>query len=596
MGPIRLLIITFFWIVLAERTGTENRTFTVVQNENSSNLTVKTSIYNRLSEHRFNFGHTNLTSNNNDNSEKNTIPKIPTKTSYSQTQNSPNFPLNDPRIFLLSENHHAHERTRTVDVHLTSSNSNNNNNNSNSKNNTETFPLLHRKHNFGVRNTTRISKNSKIKALKENISMYRNISMKQRVKNKVKMEENLNVSRNTSQNSSAHIQMQTHWKTNTLLKNNSSSEQDTVAVPSKQNSAPTSDEEYYTYAEYPDTSYNSSGYEEAGVLPEPDTGMQEEEEEVTVALPDDSLVDTDLHDHDLIDSVMYIYFGASERDQANPGRQVAAVGGVIALAAQLLTLASVARRLKLRPHDASALILLNAELALTLANLLFMVGIQATGDRGTCQRIAVSLHYLHLAACCWFFTNSLHIYLSLRSACYKPRVLLYCVTSWLLPIPVIMGSLGGRGYETRFYCWMSVERGMFISFMLPVSSLILGNTFLAVLGLRLAGDQDHARRALRVTVTVLPCFAVLWFLGVLALENSNSLLLPVIFITTNAFLNWFIFGWWLRGESGDDDDDEEEEEDLYEEMCRGLLKAQAQDDAWRRDADLQMDPICTISS
>ncbi|RZF41162.1 hypothetical protein LSTR_LSTR015346 [Laodelphax striatellus] len=284
--------------------------------------------------------------------------------------------------------------------------------------------------------------------------------------------------------------------------------------------------------------------------------------------------------------------------------KIAAVGGVAALAAQLLTLTGVARRLKMKPNDASALILLNAELALTLANLLFMVGVQATSDRDICQRVAVGLHYLHLAVCCWLFTNSLHIYLSLRSTCYKPRVLLYCLFSWLLPIPVIMGSLGGRGYETRFYCWMSARRGMLISFMLPVSALILGNTVLTVWGVRgglrgavgAGGVEEGARRSLRVTAVVQPAFAVLWFLGVLALENASSLLLSLLFVTTNALLNWFIFGWWLRGEPSDEEEEDEEEEEIFEEVCRVLLKDCDATAAWRREAELQMDPICTISS
>lgn len=49
---------------------------------------------------------------------------------------------------------------------------------------------------------------------------------------------------------------------------------------------------------------------------------EDPEQEVEVPLPDDSLADTDLHDHDLIDSVMYIYFGSSERDERGAGRQV----------------------------------------------------------------------------------------------------------------------------------------------------------------------------------------------------------------------------------------------------------------------------------
>lgn len=66
----------------------------------------------------------------------------------------------------------------------------------------------------------------------------------------------------------------------------------------------------------------SLGYIESAVLPDPDNDENEADAEEEVVLPDDSLADTDLHDHDLIDSVMYIYFGSTERDERGAGRQV----------------------------------------------------------------------------------------------------------------------------------------------------------------------------------------------------------------------------------------------------------------------------------
>jgi hypothetical protein len=58
--------------------------------------------------------------------------------------------------------------------------------------------------------------------------------------------------------------------------------------------------------------------------------------------------------------------------------QVLIVGAVIALVAQFLTLASGLRRVKSQSEDPTLLILLNTELALTLTNLVFMLGVQVT--------------------------------------------------------------------------------------------------------------------------------------------------------------------------------------------------------------------------
>lgn len=39
-------------------------------------------------------------------------------------------------------------------------------------------------------------------------------------------------------------------------------------------------------------------------------------------IPENSLIDSDLHDHDVMDSVMYIYFGGASHGQRGAGRQV----------------------------------------------------------------------------------------------------------------------------------------------------------------------------------------------------------------------------------------------------------------------------------
>jgi len=118
-------------------------------------------------------------------------------------------------------------------------------------------------------------------------------------------------------------------------------------------------------------------------------------------------------------------------------------------------------------------------------------------------------------------------------------------------------TLNPHGYETEHYCWMSVARGMLLSYMIPVASLILANTTLSVLGLRLLSrcdgshklhllensntSEDALRKSFRMAAMLLPMFAVIWFLGVLALENPSSLIFPVLFAAANSFLNWFLY-------------------------------------------------------
>ncbi|PSN32309.1 hypothetical protein C0J52_15714 [Blattella germanica] len=316
-------------------------------------------------------------------------------------------------------------------------------------------------------------------------------------------------------------------------------------------------DEYYAAYEYPDTT-NLSGYE-PGVIPDPGIPVARRQNEVEQLIPDDSLADTDLHDHDLIDSVMYIYFGSSSRADGGAGKQVLIAGAVISLVAQFLSLATALRRLRSNPHDAATIIFINIELSLSASNLVFILGVQATGEQRWCESVAILLHYLHLVACSWLFSVALLAYRRLTEGPRPSGLRVHCALAWLLPATLVLVcyALNPRGYETHHYCWMSVVRGMLLSYMAPVASLIMANTILSVLGLRLLSHCDVAhkislldqnrtseevlRKSLRSAAMLLPLFAVVWFLGVLALENPATLVFPVLFAVTNSFLNWFLY-------------------------------------------------------
>ncbi|KAJ4436064.1 hypothetical protein ANN_18691, partial [Periplaneta americana] len=301
------------------------------------------------------------------------------------------------------------------------------------------------------------------------------------------------------------------------------------------------------------------GYE-PGVIPDPGLTVTRRRSEVEeVVLPDDSLADTDLHDHDLIDSVMYIYFGSSSRTEGAANNQVLIIGAAISLIAQFLCLATALRRLRLHPHDPATFVLINTELSLSASSLIFMLGIQATGEQRWCESVALLLHYLHLVACFWLFSIGLLAYRRLTENNRPLGLRLHCGLAWFLPaIFVLMCyALNPKGYETHRYCWMSVVRGMLLSYMAPVASLIVVNTILSVLGLRQlsrcdsihkfclmvhgSNCEEDLRKSLRLAAMLLPFFATVWFLGVLALENPTTLAIHVVFAAANSFLNWFLY-------------------------------------------------------
>ncbi|KAI8433617.1 hypothetical protein MSG28_015636 [Choristoneura fumiferana] len=102
-----------------------------------------------------------------------------------------------------------------------------------------------------------------------------------------------------------------------------------------------------------------------------------------------------------------------------------------------------------------------------------------------CERIALLLHYTHVSCAMWI--------VALAAAVAE-----YCVCDTLLPlkynyllaygVPAIVVmfnyALSMEHYEIKHYCWMSIEKGMVMGFMVPAMILILINTGIIIIGLQ----------------------------------------------------------------------------------------------------------------
>lgn len=63
-----------------------------------------------------------------------------------------------------------------------------------------------------------------------------------------------------------------------------------------------------------------------------------------VELPDDSLADTDLRDHDFIDNLMYIYYGTRNENENEYGYNIIMVGTLISILGHLTTILVMIRK------------------------------------------------------------------------------------------------------------------------------------------------------------------------------------------------------------------------------------------------------------
>ncbi|XP_053203544.1 uncharacterized protein LOC128388194 isoform X2 [Panonychus citri] len=99
-------------------------------------------------------------------------------------------------------------------------------------------------------------------------------------------------------------------------------------------------------------------------------------------------------------------------------------------------------------------------------------------------------------------------------------------------------------------CWMSIEGGMMFSFIVPVSILIMSNTITMLLILKRFFaykpithkiEIERVEPALRSGVSLLPFFAVNWFLSVLALEDTATDIFQYLFAFCNLIQHLLVF-------------------------------------------------------
>ncbi|KAF5296047.1 hypothetical protein FQA39_LY12669 [Lamprigera yunnana] len=300
-----------------------------------------------------------------------------------------------------------------------------------------------------------------------------------------------------------------------------------------------------------------------------------------IDLPEDSLADTDLRDHDFIDNLMYVYYGSHNRNIGGYGSEIIIIGSVLSCAAQLLTIFCVLLRKNLNGKKEMSKMFLHLMGCLCLSNLLFMLGVYATKSVVKCQIVALMLHYLHLLTAFWIFLYCYYIY-----KCFShnstPKLKYLFTTAYGVPalLSLISFLIAPHSYETKKFCFVSVQKGMLINYMLPISVLIITTTVYSLNGIRkinfelskleMTSSADslnmlkqeaenfeqrkneslseevsslkECKNCLKVLCVIQTSYDVVWFTAVLALENvsySNSM--PIFYSIFSLLLNWYIF-------------------------------------------------------
>nr|XP_029720214.1 uncharacterized protein LOC115262158 [Aedes albopictus] len=207
----------------------------------------------------------------------------------------------------------------------------------------------------------------------------------------------------------------------------------------------------------------------------------------------DSL-NNDMKGHDFIDNIMYIYYGTNGTLRKDLGGNVIVIGAVFALAPQILTAIILFLRNR-RPRHFNTFypICLNLLLSLAASNFAFVLGVQATRNPVKCELIAIVLHYLHLCTSIWCFIYIYVIYDLIVNEC-GPKLKYNYLMGYGVPAVYVLFSYASSidTFEVRHYCWMSIQKGMIVSFMIPISFLIILTTVLGTISLKRISSKQTA--------------------------------------------------------------------------------------------------------
>ncbi|XP_077861447.1 uncharacterized protein LOC100373893 [Saccoglossus kowalevskii] len=196
----------------------------------------------------------------------------------------------------------------------------------------------------------------------------------------------------------------------------------------------------------------------------------------------------------------------------------------------------------------------NLAMALLMGQVLFISGVDATSNSSICTAIAVLLHYFFLAAFAWMLVEGIHLYM--KSAMVFGRHIktwIYLLLGWGLPLVIVGVTFAirydGYGAEGSGKCWLATEAGLSWAFIGPVLAIILINTVLLILVIRVfmtlkanadKSEVQRIRTGIRAILMLQPLLGISWLFGIFSV-NEHTIMFQYLFVICNSLQGVFIF-------------------------------------------------------
>ncbi|KAH9508395.1 hypothetical protein Btru_055101 [Bulinus truncatus] len=231
---------------------------------------------------------------------------------------------------------------------------------------------------------------------------------------------------------------------------------------------------------------------------------------------------------------------------------ISIVGCSISLFCLVLTVVTYLVLWKYIKNDRSVLHM-NLSLCLIIGYIVFLAGIEKTGDKVGCAVVAALLHFFFLAVFFIMLAEGIEIIKSVSFVFTSKSILRYLLAgAYGIPLLIVSVSLAitqTNGYGNDKYCWLSVDDGIIWAFVGPVIMVFLANLIILIVVIRtmqtsqIIKDKslpDKVKSALRSICILSPILGLAWIFGVLSV-NKESIVFQYLFAIFNSLQGLFIF-------------------------------------------------------
>ncbi|XP_022803350.1 adhesion G protein-coupled receptor L4-like [Stylophora pistillata] len=224
------------------------------------------------------------------------------------------------------------------------------------------------------------------------------------------------------------------------------------------------------------------------------------------------------------------------------------IGLTLSIVGIILTIISYALFTDVRQPLSQVRLSLAASLG--TGQIVFLAGINATGNEGVCVAVASLIQYFFMSAFCWMLVEGIFLYMFVVKVYnIEGRMAIYHIFSWGLPAIMVSISLtiasaidGIHSFVGEKYCWLSQANHLiwiFAALLVIVevaNVLVLARVIREIIRMQSPEENHQIRICIKTCVVMTPLLGIMWLFGLFSSEDKTCAYIHTVFSSTQGFL------------------------------------------------------------